>query len=575
MLKNLLHLYNDGHNPFPNMGKGGLGYHLPQYRKMVNGDGFNLDTLQFDPDEEMTQEEADRRNKNIKSDIEQYRTEYPDNSDSKSEEDFTFDELITDPDERLERTPNEFYDDRLRSVLNGHNLKDNKYNKGLTTLVDTLNLKPKKRDPSKPAPDKEDYINVLIKSKDKRPLLLELIKNDNSFKKSLEYHNKRTEEIGEYNILDQTINHYKKIYPNMDDDDVKEKAENLINRFKKKAIKDKRNDYIRLVQLDLDGVQNPFDFEYPNIDIKKITDKTSEKDVDKILVQIQDYKFISKYGYPNKENKIRLQLIQEIEDKLMRRLDHLNYENIYNYMKTVIPSEKFVYSQAINYFKNKDNVGSGIAFENMMLSNDFIPIFKNMMNTEKDIIQTSKLETIPDKDITFMNGTKAKLADACMVDCLSDEAAIDIKDYRKNKGNFFDIQVDKLFGSIGYSPVYKEDKDGNIKLINIQLDNYNYKNIVEDKERSYYFFIIFEDGIYKYNLLGDKNLNFSEKNGQLYPEKRLQKNIKTNEYINKNLVDLGYLKLNPNGEPSYYLDAHDKQCLRIPKDKAYCIVKFI
>jgi len=38
MLKNLLYLYNDGHNPFPNMrGYGGLGYHLPQYHKVIHG----------------------------------------------------------------------------------------------------------------------------------------------------------------------------------------------------------------------------------------------------------------------------------------------------------------------------------------------------------------------------------------------------------------------------------------------------------------------------------------------------------------------------------------------------------
>ncbi len=41
MLKNLLYLYNDGHNPFPNMkGYGGLGYHLPEYRKVIHGDGI-------------------------------------------------------------------------------------------------------------------------------------------------------------------------------------------------------------------------------------------------------------------------------------------------------------------------------------------------------------------------------------------------------------------------------------------------------------------------------------------------------------------------------------------------------
>ena len=44
-MKKLLHLYNYGHNPFPKNGKGGLGYHLPQYRikgrggiEQLNGD---------------------------------------------------------------------------------------------------------------------------------------------------------------------------------------------------------------------------------------------------------------------------------------------------------------------------------------------------------------------------------------------------------------------------------------------------------------------------------------------------------------------------------------------------------
>jgi hypothetical protein len=39
MLKRLLYLYNDGHVPFPKLGKGGLGYHLPQYKKRMHGDG--------------------------------------------------------------------------------------------------------------------------------------------------------------------------------------------------------------------------------------------------------------------------------------------------------------------------------------------------------------------------------------------------------------------------------------------------------------------------------------------------------------------------------------------------------
>jgi len=44
MLKRLLYLYNDGHNPFPKLGKGGLGYHLPQYRKRMHGEALHIFT---------------------------------------------------------------------------------------------------------------------------------------------------------------------------------------------------------------------------------------------------------------------------------------------------------------------------------------------------------------------------------------------------------------------------------------------------------------------------------------------------------------------------------------------------
>ena len=43
MLKNLLYLYNDGHNPFPKLGKGGLGYHIPEFKLRGNGGlGYHL-----------------------------------------------------------------------------------------------------------------------------------------------------------------------------------------------------------------------------------------------------------------------------------------------------------------------------------------------------------------------------------------------------------------------------------------------------------------------------------------------------------------------------------------------------
>jgi hypothetical protein len=53
-MKKLLHLYNYGHNPFPKIGRGGLGYHLPQYKlrglgifRTFNEDGDMVDEYEI------------------------------------------------------------------------------------------------------------------------------------------------------------------------------------------------------------------------------------------------------------------------------------------------------------------------------------------------------------------------------------------------------------------------------------------------------------------------------------------------------------------------------------------------
>jgi hypothetical protein len=596
MLKKLLYLYNDGHIPFPNMHNGGLGYHLPRYHRRRHGDGFNLDTLQFEPEldpitgqYDMTQEDADRRNGIIAPDINRLVDEYgltttPHNDDDDDDK-FTYDEQITDPDERLERIPLEFYDDRLRSVLSAHNLDKDKYNTSLKSLVKSLGLKPIKSDPTKTQPTKDDYINILVKSKDIRPKLLKIIKKENSYNKTEEYHNNRTQEIREYNVYNETMKYIKNKYPIADEETVINKTEELIKNYKKLGAKSDK-DYINLLSLHIRDIKNPKDFEYPNINIKKITDKTTPDEVEEMLIQIQNYKFHAKYAnykYPTKEDKLKFGLIEEIEIKLMRRLEHLGYNDIYDYMKTVIPNDKYVYNAGIQYYVDKGSGGTGLAFEDFILSNDMLPIFKNMMGTEKDIEQTSNLSSIPDKkiqiDVIQKDGTMKRvnktLADFCMVDTLSDDQAIDIKDYRKQKGDFYEIQSDKLYGNGSYRPIYKEDATGKVKLNNIQLKNHNNQNIVKDSERSYYFYMLYNDGIYRYNLLDDDNFNqyVDTKTGNI---KFFDIDAVDNgKFENENLVNLGYLDRTKSGEPAFFLDSHGKACFRIPKNEKDRIVKFI
>lgn len=57
-MKKLLHLYNYGHNPFPHIGKGGLGYHLPQYRKRGEGLHLNKDTGEYEDDKNYSDDQV-------------------------------------------------------------------------------------------------------------------------------------------------------------------------------------------------------------------------------------------------------------------------------------------------------------------------------------------------------------------------------------------------------------------------------------------------------------------------------------------------------------------------------------
>lgn len=74
MLKKLLYLYNDGHNPFPSMGQGGLGYHIPQYRLRGKGKSHRPFT-ESDSDEEEVLESKEQDIEDSESDDSQEQRE--------------------------------------------------------------------------------------------------------------------------------------------------------------------------------------------------------------------------------------------------------------------------------------------------------------------------------------------------------------------------------------------------------------------------------------------------------------------------------------------------------------------
>jgi len=81
MLKKLLYLYNDGHNPFPKLGKGGLGYHLPQYKKRGKGLKWVGDELIFVPDANTTPERAAELTFDMIVASDRNKSKYPESED--------------------------------------------------------------------------------------------------------------------------------------------------------------------------------------------------------------------------------------------------------------------------------------------------------------------------------------------------------------------------------------------------------------------------------------------------------------------------------------------------------------
>jgi hypothetical protein len=589
-MKKLLHLYNYGHNPFPKLGKGGLGYHLPQYK--LKGRGFDLDELQFVPDTHMSQTEAEERNQIINDDplvhekledlkqpmiypltqIDEY-LEHLDSLDPTYEYNPDTDDL-DDYITKIQQKPPSYRNEELRRILETNNKLDRIGEVGLINIAKQLgiiNTKTTKK--SRP-----ELIDLIIKS-DKKQELKDILKDSpKSF-----YHTKlenkiiRQTELNEYNKqenLQENFNklasYIKKINPKEDEAYVNSRTTKIMNEYRTKS-EQTGKDLNLMVFLKINGVNNPFEFEIPEIDIKSLNKNSTDDDVEKILKQYKNYEIEYAFTFDNQNNKIRKQIFNKLSGELFTRLNDLGYESLQDYVKVMIPDSKFTWSNGIDYFRSTYNVGSGIALEKMLLHKEILPIFKNIFDTKDTFTPTSELTSIPNVEITYSTGAKDTLASACMVDFLSPNFAIDIKDYRKQKGNYFDVQRDKIFGSGSYTPIYK-DENGKTKLYNIQLDNYNNKDIVPNSNRDFYFFMIFDDGIYTYNLLDDNNFNSKEINGRIYFYNNSEK-INGN-FVNENLVNIGYLKKGYNGEPTYFEDVHTKACVRIPKSTANCIVKF-
>jgi hypothetical protein len=151
MLKKLLYLYNDGHIPFPSMGQGGLGYKPQQYNLHIHGDGFNLDTLQFDSDDDMDSIEASRRNDILNSDKDTRRLI----------------RSIKRPSEEVETPGFEFIEDEETDAKNAEEIVKHEILSLLESMGENTDKHLKKIDPKKVERNEKKFLkNILKKSKE-------------------------------------------------------------------------------------------------------------------------------------------------------------------------------------------------------------------------------------------------------------------------------------------------------------------------------------------------------------------------------------------------------------------------
>lgn len=159
MLKKLLYLYNDGHNPFPNMHNCGLGYHLPNKRKRMRGralhiyknddgeyeiidDGNYADANIYSNEEGLPKNFVDKEETKEKEDVEKEAQDREEIKNKKEREyekrNKKIESLFSEIDEVLEKNKNDEYEEDSETESSDKK-EDNIYNTTNELVSNVLN----------------------------------------------------------------------------------------------------------------------------------------------------------------------------------------------------------------------------------------------------------------------------------------------------------------------------------------------------------------------------------------------------------------------------------------------------
>jgi len=579
MLKKLLYLYNDGHNPFPHLK--GKGLHLI-------GDRYEYDG---NPDDENVYDQGFVTGEYEQLDDGRFFM----TTDDGDHQVFTRDEIIKPPDyyENLtsqedyaleddnELFGNEEYDDdddelesindelnnlkEMRSVMVGE-IKSNEIEEKLISIEKQLTQIESRRNDIEREMNKLASIEIKkyqakpgnMEDKIGRHVLFQKVA-DRVINSLLEIDNEKLDmktiyvELKKYakilkvdtdDFMDTVAGHFLRNSRSPNYDIEVKKAMKLMSSLILIAKSDLSSKYDELKSMEnkVDLEKNKLIKESNEIKKMKMVDKTIEFKVDELKKQyaerkkvldhkkrLSDIKELYKID-PEQAAKDALELNAELKEKEAlaqgKQLSKAAQKKA-NAAAKKAASEKQAEAPVVNAQAALKSTGTyGKKLEDFFIGGGQ-PILQKFTGDSSKIHDIEKQEIIPNETVTFDDGTENSLRKACTLDLYNDKFVFEIKNYVNNSINddVIPMQPSKFAGTKYFVPTYLEDGrlySLNLNYISPKTGKKYTQNILppSDKGREVVFIIRLKEGLFQYKPFLDKENNKLIPNGEFASGKR-------------------------------------------------------
>lgn len=526
MLKKLLYLYNDGHNPFPHMKGKGFGF-IPDPNHPDRMD------LQYYADDQMTQEEADRLNGILPEleeeyeqrtgnlaeierlyperfiptvptkqeyDIEKYREEYDDDD----AEIFGYDDEEYDDDERLQEINEELYELKvLRKKMIG-DMKSSELEESMVTLEKELENNEEQK--NNIVREMNKLVSIEIKKYEARPaeieskiashalfgkimqkIVISFSDYENENKLNTQIVNSEIEKYAKimkvdiYDLMDTMAGHFLRNSKAPNHSEGAKKALKLFGSIilmSKSNLNSKYNELKSLVdKIDTDSMkinekyieskkkvmmQNTF-----AIKIIELQKEYAERK--KVLDSKRKVSINKQQGEISHQDLLEIQAEQKEKEALAsgKQLSKAAHKKANAAAKKAV-AEKQAETPVVNALSSLSSKGTyGKKLEEFFASQNGQPILQKFTGDTSKIKDIEKDEIIPDEEVMFDDGTTNSLRKACTLDLYNNKFVFEIKNYVNNsiEDDIIPMQPSKFAGTKYFVPRYLED--GSLYSLNL------------------------------------------------------------------------------------------------------------